>query len=169
MKAARIIGAIVLIVILIWCAIYALLIWGPASQSYLIRKYESANLAALNAADLQTMTNFPMTDITYMDPYRPIPGFKAPWTPGFFLSLLRISNGPLEGQPMQKGVHGVKLTNGYMIATHEWFNARDWGLYYSDDHTPLPTPYWSKHIVGNWQVWYFHYSSNPEKPGMWYK
>ena len=163
------IAAAFLVLAIIWGIARITLTYGPLSQASLIQRHESANLAALVAADLPILTNLPVTDITYMEPYRPIPGFKPPWSSGLFLSILRLQNGPLEGQSSRDTIYGLRLTNGYMIATHAWFNARDWGLYYSKDHTPLPIPYWSKRVTGDWQAWYLHHSSTPQRAGMWYE
>mgnify|MGYP003592753725 CR=1 FL=1 len=148
-------------------SLIALVKWGPLSQSSQVLKSSSNNLAAVAASNIQPMTEFPITDITYQPPWQKINGFRSPWTPGTFLDIL-ISNGPLEGFRTPEN-HAVIVGDIILIRTHAWMNAKSWGLAFNPLHKEIPIPYWSKQLAGDWYVWYIGGSGMPSTAGIWYE
>jgi hypothetical protein len=147
---------------------YWTIAYGPLSQQSRIESLSAANLNAIRGAQLHNVDSFPITDLNYQDPWRPIEGFTAPWTPGLFLSHF-VSNGPIQGVPYSTP-HGIIVNDVTLIMTHRWFNSRSWGLAYNPSHTMIPAPYWSTHITEDWYVWHFQGSGNqPNEAGLWYK
>lgn len=145
-----------------------LLLKGPLSQASQLKRYEKENLEAIQNAGLNVVTEFPDTDITNEEPYRPIPGFKAPWTVGDLLSLVHFSNGPIEGVPY-KNCYGIIINKTVLIATHGWVDGKRWGIVYNPTHVSIPVPYWSTPITKDWEAWHLHYTSTPKEQGLWYK
>lgn len=150
---------------------FFLLYWiiksGPLSQRHLVKKHEAHNLRALQSAKLQTLDAFPDSDITYLEPWRKVPGFIPPWTSPLPFSF-GLSNGPLEGASFD-GNYAVIVGDVTLVMTHRWVNGKNWGLAYNPHQRTIPTPYWSKHLVDDWYVWYFGGDGHPEKAGMWYE
>lgn len=167
----RFIASAACILAALWAMSESLMIWGPLSQAAQLKRHEEENLEAIRNANLNVVAEFPTTDITYQEPYRPIPGFKVPWTPGLFLSLARLSNGPLEGAPFgrDRRAFGLIVGNTILIGTHGWVNGRKWGIAYNPHHTTIPLPYWSTTITTDWQAWFLKYDFIPSMPGIWYK
>jgi hypothetical protein len=159
---------VMLLVPAIAIIVFSYLLKGPYSQAALVVKYEQNNLDALRRARLPTVTNLPSARAEYPRPWAYVTGFTPPIWPKFRLLQFFTRNGPLEGTPYERN-RGIIYNEIAMIETHGWMNGKDWGLAYTTTTNRLPAPYWTKHLTGNWSVWYTDGNRPPERDGLWYE
>ena len=163
------IGFVIIVILLgLPFGVFVFLLTGPYSQRALVLNYEAANLTAIQSAKLPTVDTLPFARTEYPRQWVEVPGFRSPLCLSSGLIGWVIKNGPLEGAPYKTN-KGIIFNDIIMIETHGWVNGKDWGLAYTTSAKKLPPPYWTKHLVGNWSVWYTGGDAQPEHEGQWYK
>ena len=141
---------------------------GPFSQASLTKKFEAHNLTSIGAANLPVVDSLPSARPEIPRKWVTVAGFKSPVWPASRRLAHYFHNGPLEGNPYKEN-RAIIFNSITLIETHGWFNGRDWGLAYTTTTNRLPSPYWTKHLVGDWSVWYIGGGTPPESDGLWYE
>jgi hypothetical protein len=169
-KRAKV-GALIGVVIgvpVVGLAVFIYLLRGPCSQASLVMKYETHNLDAIQRAGLPTADVLPFARPELPRKWGELVGFKPPVWPANRMLQLFSRNGPLEGTPYRKN-RGIVFNGITMVETHGWINGKDFGLAYTTTTNRLPSPYWTKHLIGNWSVWYTDGNAPPRADGLWYE
>lgn len=166
-KVVTVLGVVVGVPML-GLAVFVYLLHCPFSQASLVLKYEAHNLDAIHSAGLPTADVLPFARPELPRKWGEVSGFKAPVWPANRLLQFFSRNGPLEGTPYTKN-RGIVFNGITMVETHGWINGKDFGLAYTTTTNRLPAPYWTKHLIGNWSVWYTDGNTPPLTEGLWYE